>query len=80
MIYGCPGAAALRGTPTIIEKICPECRREIEMFSIDTHMVCDCGFIAYNDAQSCIKWCKHAKECVGEGVYNKFMEASAQPR
>ena len=77
MIYGCPGAATLRGTPTITEKNCPECGREIEIFSIDTHVVCECGFIAYNDTQSCIKWCQHAKECVGEEVYNKFMEMNA---
>jgi hypothetical protein len=71
-IYGCPGAAMLRGTPTIAEKICPVCGREIEIFSIDTHVVCDCGFIAYNDAQNCVQWCRYARDCVGEEVYERF--------
>jgi hypothetical protein len=66
---GCPGAASLRGTPTITEKICPECGREIEIFSVDAYVTCECGFVAYNDAQSCVKWCKHARECVGDEIY-----------
>ena len=73
MLNKCPGASSLRGTPTISEKTCPECGREIEIFSIDTHVICDCGFVAYNDAQNCIQWCAYARECVGEEIYNKFM-------
>jgi hypothetical protein len=77
MLARCPGAERLRGTPTITEKLCPECGRIIEIFSIDTHVVCDCGFIAYNDAQSCIKWCKYARECVGDEIYDKFAVSCA---
>ena len=73
--YHCPGSLSLRGAPTLKEKICPECGAVIEIFSIDTHVVCDCGFIAYNDTQNCIKWCKYARECVGDEIYNKFMGA-----
>jgi hypothetical protein len=69
----CPGAANLKGTPKIKLKICPECKKEIEIFSVDTHAECECGFIAYNDSQSCIKWCAYAKECVGDEIYEKFM-------
>jgi hypothetical protein len=72
-VYGCPGVASLRGTPTITEKICHECGEIIEIFSIDTHVICDCGCVAYNDTQSCIKWCAHARECVGDEVYEKFI-------
>jgi len=68
----CPGAQRLR-TPEIIEKICPECGREIELFSNEPHTKCECGFIAYNDTQSCIKWCAHARACVGEEVYDRFV-------
>ncbi|MDR0469445.1 MAG: hypothetical protein LBH09_05675 [Peptococcaceae bacterium] len=75
MLSGCPGAAMLRGAPSIKIKICPECGREIEIFSIDTHIVCECGFIAYNDTQSCIQWCAYARECVGDTIYNAFMES-----
>jgi hypothetical protein len=42
------------------------CGREIEIFSVDTHVVCECGFVAYNDTQSCIRWCRYARECVGK--------------
>ena len=69
---GCPGAARLK-TPDIIEKICPECGRLIELFTIDTHMLCECGFIAYNDTQNCIKWCAYARKCVGDEIYDKFL-------
>jgi hypothetical protein len=69
---GCPGAAALSGTPTWEEKICPECGREIEIFSTDISVTCECGFVAYNDAQSCIQWCKYARECVGDGMYESL--------
>ena len=54
MLDGCQGKPR---TPTIIEKICPQCGELIEMFSIDTQMTCEkCGFIAYNDTLSCVQW------------------------
>ena len=28
----------------------------------------------YNDKLSCVQWCKYAKQCVGEEVYNNLME------
>ncbi|MDR2776036.1 MAG: hypothetical protein LBC19_15140 [Tannerella sp.] len=68
----CPGANTIRGTPTLTIKICPVCRREIELFSIDKQVQCECGFIAYNDIQSCINWCKYARECVGDVLYEKI--------
>ena len=74
MISGCPGAAAFTGTPNLKEKTCPNCGNVIELFSVEPCVTCKCGFTAYNDAQSCIKWCAYAKECVGEEIYNLFME------
>jgi hypothetical protein len=73
VMSGCPGAASLKGAQKITVKICPECGKEIEIFSRDTHVICECGFIAYNNAQSCIKWCKHALECVGVEVYDRII-------
>ena len=71
MLDGCQGTPR---TPTIIEKICPNCGAEIELFSIDTQMPCDkCGFVAYNDTLSCVQWCAYAKKCVGEEMYEKMM-------
>ena len=72
MLEGCQGKPR---TPTIHEKICPNCGEIIELFSIDTEMACEkCGFVAYNDALSCVQWCQYAKQCVGEEMYNHMME------
>jgi ribosomal protein S27AE len=75
---GCQGKPR---TPTISEKICPQCGSVIEMFSIDTQVACDnCGFIAYNDTLSCVQWCAYAKKCVGEEMYEKMMAIAAQQK
>ena len=73
MIYeGCQGKPR---TPTIHEKICPQCGEVIELFSIDTEVACEkCGFVAYNDTLSCVQWCKYSKQCVGEEMYAKMIE------
>jgi len=73
----CPGADFLRSNITISEKNCPECGHEIEIFSCEPYTTCECGFTAYNEIQSCIKWCAYAKDCVGEDTYNKFHESSS---
>ena len=74
MFEQCPGASNIR-TPTIALKTCPQCGAEIEMFSSDMQMDCPkCGFTVYNDLESCIQWCKYAKECVGEEVYERLMK------
>ena len=71
MLNRCPGSLA--GTPTLKVKKCPECGNEVEVFSNDVKVECDkCGFIVYNDVESCIQWCKYAKECVGEQLYKKL--------
>ena len=76
---GCQGRPK---TPTITEKICPNCGSVIELFSIDTEVACEkCGFVAYNDELSCVQWCEHAKACVGEAMYEHLMKiAAAQKR
>lgn len=75
LMEGCQGKPR---TPTIHEKICPQCGNVIEIFSIDTEVPCDrCGFVAYNDSLSCVQWCKYAKQCVGEEMYRHMMEIAA---
>lgn len=72
MFDKCPGAAHIR-TPTIKIKKCPECGEDVEIFSTDVKVECSkCGFTVYNDLQSCIQWCKYARECVGEELYKKL--------
>jgi len=73
MFGGCPGAGNIKGTPDLKIKTCPECGNEIEIFSSDIQTQCDqCGFIAFNDTQSCLTWCKYARECVGDEIYERF--------
>ena len=77
------GCQAKPKTPTIIEKVCPQCGHENELYSIETQMACEhCGFVAYNDTLSCVQWCKHARKCVGDAMYEKMMQivASQQER
>ena len=75
------GCQARPRTPTIHEKICPNCGEVIELFSIDTQMACEkCGFIAYNDTLSCVQWCEHAKKCVGEEMYEQMMAIVRQQK
>ena len=69
---GCPGAADIRGTPKLKEKVCPDCGKIIELFSGDMQVQCKCGFIVYNNIASCISWCAYAEECVGIEMYEKI--------
>lgn len=65
-------------TPTIEEKRCPQCGNMLEIFSIDTQVTCEkCGFVAYNDALSCVQWCKYARKCVGDEMYEHMMRIAA---
>ena len=71
MLDKCPGTSFLR-TPTLKVKYCPECGNEVEVFSTDVKVKCNnCGFVVYNNVESCIQWCRHAKDCVGEEIYEK---------
>ncbi|HVP95478.1 MAG TPA: hypothetical protein VMS89_09965 [Methanoregulaceae archaeon] len=75
MYERCPGAANVR-TPTLTIKKCPACGEEIEIFSNDISVKCSkCGFTAYNDITSCVQSCRYAKECVGEELYERLIEA-----
>ena len=75
------GCQARPKTPTIHEKICPNCGSVIELFSIDTQMACEkCGFIAYNDTLSCVQWCEYARQCVGDEMYEQMMKVAQQQK
>ena len=32
-----------------------------------------CGFVVYNDTLSCVQWCKYARQCVGDAMYEQMM-------
>ena len=77
IMEGCQGKPQVK----ILEKTCPRCGAEIEMFSIDTQMACEnCGFVVYNDTLSCVQWCKYARKCVGDEMYEKMMEIAQRQK
>ncbi|MCX7856846.1 MAG: hypothetical protein RMJ39_10580 [Deltaproteobacteria bacterium] len=72
MIYSCPGTLNLK-TPTLEIRECPRCGYEIEIASTDFKAICrKCGFVIYNDVNSCIEYCEYAKECLGEDLYSSL--------
>ena len=78
ILEGCQGKPR---TPTILDKVCPQCGHEIEMFSTDTEARCEhCGFVAYNDTLSCVQWCKYARQCVGDEMYEQMMQIAAKQK
>ena len=78
ILDGCQGKPR---TPTIEEKICPQCGHTIEIFSTDTEVACEnCGFVVYNDALSCVQWCKYARQCVGDAMYEQMMQIAARQK
>ena len=78
MFDRCPGADDIR-TPTLKVKKCPECGQEVEIFSTDLQVQCPkCGCIIYDDLESCVQWCKYARECVGEELYERLMKKASK--
>ena len=74
MKSNCPGAGNIR-IPELQIKNCPECGAEIEIFSNELQSQCEsCGFIAYKDLSNCVRWCKHAEECIGPEMYRQLMK------
>ncbi|MBU2567264.1 MAG: phosphohydrolase [Elusimicrobia bacterium] len=47
---------------------CPECGYEVEIFSDEIKVLCPkCRKTVYREkTPSCIDWCKHARQCLGE--------------
>lgn len=79
MLDRCPGSSLLR-TPTLEIRKCPQCGEELEIFSNDLKVKCsNCGFVVYNDIQSCAMWCRHARECLGEEIYGKYAPGVEKP-
>lgn len=75
MILGCPGSQKFKHPyPENIN--CPFCREELEIWSDEVKTKCTkCkNTVMRKPAESCLDWCKYAKDCVGEFVYKKYKE------
>ena len=63
-----------QGKPQIMERTCPKCGHEVEIFSIDTQVACEnCGFVIYNDTLTCVQWCKYARQCMGDEMVERLL-------
>ena len=81
MISSCPGILKLKEPrPEIIK--CPSCDYEVEIWTDEARAKCpNCkGVVARRMDQSCLDWCRYARECVGDKIYSEYMKnkASAQ--
>ncbi len=75
MIFNCPGAQKFRQPQPQITK-CPSCNKEMEVWTDEIQTTCpDCKTVVMRQqkGQSCLDWCRYAKECVGNDIYSKYL-------
>jgi len=74
----CPGASDIV-RPTLVNVKCGKCGNEIEMFTDEFKTTCEkCGTTVFREENpSCIDWCAHAKECIGEEKYKQIKGAKS---
>jgi hypothetical protein len=69
----CPGARLLRQPkPELFQ--CPACGAEVEIWSDELRGTCpSCRRTVFRDgALSCLEWCAHGRECVGQESYDRY--------
>jgi len=74
----CPGSKILR-QPTPELFTCPSCGEDVEIWTDEPKRTCrNCRTVVYRDAgMSCLDWCKRGKECVGDSIYDTYMQNKA---
>ena len=73
MLSNCPGALKFKEPrPEIIK--CPSCGGEVEIWTDEIKTTCrNCKETVLREGgPSCLDWCKYARECVGDQIYNKY--------
>jgi len=73
LFSGCPGARDIREVkPEDVE--CPECGREVEIWSDELSARCPgCGAqVTREQGPSCIDWCSFAEQCIGTEKYERL--------
>lgn len=67
MAVQCPGSKLIK-EPSPEEIICQKCKATVEIWSDERRAKCrNCGHITVRElTQSCLDWCVHAKECMGQ--------------
>ena len=76
----CPGSTAF-AQPKIEIISCQYCDGDAEIWSDEPEGKClSCGkMVTRVNTPSCLDWCKHAKECLGDEKYEKYLATKAKP-
>jgi hypothetical protein len=77
----CPGSLSFsQPKPDIVK--CPDCGTEVEIWSDEATGSCpSCSkSVIRTVTQSCVDWCKYAKECLGDEKFKKYGEMKAVMR
>jgi hypothetical protein len=71
----CPGSKQIR-SPKPETIICPSCAYAVEIWSDEARATCPrCNQNVVREGfSSCLDWCAKGKECVGETIFNNYME------
>jgi ribosomal protein S27E len=72
MNFRCPGQDNRKITAKPIK--CPACGYINEIFSDESKVKCaKCSYVIREKCiPSCVDWCAHARECIGEKRWNKL--------
>ena len=74
MIFSCPGSQKFK-QPQPENIKCPFCGEEAEIWTDEFETVCPgCKKKISRSGQSCLDWCKEAKNCVGENIYKRYLK------
>ncbi len=75
MISNCPGSQKFKQPQPEIVK-CGSCGEEIEIWTDEIKAVCPkCkNAVIREQGASCLDWCRYAKECVGDDIYNSYIQ------
>ena len=77
----CPGSLSFsQPKPDIVK--CPDCGTDVEIWSDEATGSCpSCSkSVIRTVTQSCVDWCKYAKECLGDEKFKKYGEMKAVMR
>lgn len=81
MMPGCPGSQKFkRPQPENIK--CPFCGGEVEIWTDEFEAVCPgCKkTVSRGGEQSCLDWCKEARKCVGDEIYERYLKNKNKPK
>ncbi|MCM8798395.1 MAG: HD domain-containing protein [Candidatus Omnitrophica bacterium] len=79
MVFECPGSQRFR-QPQPEEIRCSHCGKELEIWTDEVKVICpNCKneVLRLPEEASCLDWCRYAKECVGDKLYNQYLQNRA---